>query len=110
MTTHTTPATVAPPPAPPVIDVDLLALKGRERDLYDTGWWWGFAEGVRAGHEQAADEAHASWARMAARVAAQGGPFARPFSELCGVRGEPARAARAREHEARVMAGRDADV
>lgn len=92
----------------PVVDLDLLTATPRERDVWDAGWFWGFHQGVRAGREQATDEAHAQWASMARAVARQGGPLVRNYSDVCEARGEPARAARARVNEARVEAGLDA--
>lgn len=111
MSTYTAGGSGLPLPPVPVVDgFDLLTCSRREHDVHDLGWFFGYVEGVRAGHAQAADEAEAAWASMAARVAAQGGGFARPWSAMCDLRGEPGRAARAREHEARIAAGVDADV
>lgn len=93
-------------PDVPVIEFDYLAATPRERAIYDCGDFWGRLAGLRDGRRQRDaerdDEDEARWAVMADRVRRQGGPFARPFSELSRLRGEPERAERARQHERRL--------
>lgn len=99
-----------PLPAVPVVVFDYLAAPHREREVHDVGWYWGLLEGIRRGRQQRDDETEQSWAVMAERIRRQGGPFARSFSQLCNERGEQTRAAAARVHEHRILAGVDADA
>jgi hypothetical protein len=67
---------------------------------YGRGFARGWQLGLAAGRQDADDEAAAAWAPVAARVRRNAG--APSFAEVCDRRGEPGRAARAREQEVRL--------
>lgn len=70
--------------------------------LWLDGYFWGNVHGLDRGRELADAEAAEDWAGVARYVQRLGSPQYVPYAELCERRGEPERAARARDHEARL--------
>ena len=103
-TPHQLPAKVAGPIVPPCSDnqqhLDLVSLPPYERRLFWDGFYAGVIDGIAMGRAQVEDEAEQSWQRMAdsIRVVASH----EPYSALCDLRGERARADAARATERRL--------
>lgn len=81
--------------------VELRTLTPHESDLWHDGYLWGNVHGIEKGRELADAEAAAIFrlaVQQVQRVAKQP-----TYRDLCERRGEPDHAARAREHELRIL-------
>lgn len=75
-----------PLPAQSAPVIDLLSLNRPDRELFYAGYRAGITEGIDMGRAQAEAEAELAWSAMAETIRKVGGPFSRPFSQLCDPR------------------------
>lgn len=75
-------------------------MTDEQRAWFESGLRIGWSDGYNAAER----DMQAVWSALATKVRALGSPSSVPYSTVCDRRAEPERAARARQHEARVMA------